>query len=97
MSEEEYKEYEAQMKLFAEAIAQIGLSAEQAAENIMKNMLYISEQIEEYYSRLSWYYYKSAGLPIYCLVFKMEYKARGSTNRVMIVNTNFCKIGYSFL
>lgn len=53
MSEEECREYEAQMKLFAEAIAQIGLSAEQAAENIMKNILYISEQIEEYYSRLS--------------------------------------------
>lgn len=53
MSEEEYKEYEAQMKLFAEAIAQIGLSAEQAAENIMKNILYINEHIEEYYSQLS--------------------------------------------
>ena len=53
MSEEEYKEYEAQIKLLAEAIAQTGLSAQQAAENIMKNILYINEQIEEYYSRLS--------------------------------------------
>lgn len=53
MTDEEYKEFQAQMELFAEAVAQTGLSAEQAAKNIIKNLQYISEQIEEYYSRLS--------------------------------------------
>ena len=96
MSEEEYQEFIAQMKVFAEAVAQTGLSAEQAAVNIMNNIKKLDEQIQEYYSRLSWYYYKNAGLPIYCLVFKMEYKAQGSTKIAIIVNANFCKIGYSF-
>lgn len=53
MSEEDYKELEARMKVFAEAIAQTGISAQKASENILKNILYISEQIREYYSRLS--------------------------------------------
>lgn len=53
MSEEEYQEFIAQMKVFAEAVAQTGLSAEQAAVNIMNNIKKLDEQIQEYYSRLS--------------------------------------------
>ena len=36
-------------------------------------------------------------MPICCLVFKMEYKAQGSVKIVIIVNSIFYKIGFSFI